>query len=145
MTRQWDTLGRPVALFDIGSTTTAPVAIATSLTNLFTITIADTGVYLIRAQVNLVNVGPPTGLTVTPGFNGTTSEVGYNVERHTGAATALARQSSFAVSASSVWIRAEIEGYFLATSPGNFTLGVTRTGGTSATAQIGCFLRVYPV
>lgn len=142
MTRQWEPNGRPSPLADLGTAVLTPVAAGTSLTNIFTVPITDTGLYLIEARVYSVNVGI-TGLTVTPGFTGTTSSIGYNVERHTGSATALARHTTFAVSASSIWIRAEISGYFIVTVPGSFTIGVTRAGGTSATVQPGSFLRVY--
>lgn len=141
--KRWDN-GIALSEPDIGDVATATIALGTTITNIFTQAL-NPGTYKFEAEVWLVNVGAPTGLTVTPAFSGTAPTVGYRVIRDTGAATAVEVKSAFAASASSVWVAAYLRGLFVVTAAGTFTIGATRTGGTSATVQVGSFLELYQI
>jgi hypothetical protein len=122
----------------------ATVPIATSLTNVFTIPIEQVGDYYWTAQLWVVHVSA-TGFTATPGFDGSASPIGWSERRHTTTAVATSLHSSFQATTSSLWINGQFNGFFRATTPGDFTLGCTRTGGTSSTIQIASNVEMFLV
>lgn len=130
-------------IYNASQTMGGAMAIATSLTNIFTKTL-DPGWYYFRCRLPVAHSGTPTVFTVTPAFSGTATSVAYTVVRTTAAGIAMATHSIFAASASSVWLLAEIEGEFQVTAAGNFTIGCTRTGGTASIVQSSAFLETKP-
>ncbi len=130
-------------IYNQGSTMGGSMAIGTSLTNCFTKTL-DPGWWYFSCILPAAHSGTPTAFTVTPDFTGTEASVGYTVTRYTASAVAVATHSLFATSASSIWILCEIKGQFQATSAGNFTIGCTRTLGTTSIIQADAFLELKP-
>ncbi len=122
------------------------VAIGTGLTNVFTVNIEQPGDYYWTAQLWIAHVGSPTGFTATTGFSGSTSAVGWACERYTATGALASLHSVHQVTASTVIFNVgKFNGYFRATSSGLFTLGCTRTGGTSSTIQIASNVEMYLV
>lgn len=130
-------------IYNSAQTQGGSMAITTSLTNLFTRNL-EPGWYYFRCKLSASHSGTPTAFTVTPAFSGTSASVSYSVIRTTAAASAAAYHSAFGVSASSVWILAEIEGQFQVTAAGVFTIGCTRTGGTTSIIQSDAYLEILP-
>lgn len=130
-------------IYNSATTMGGSMAIGTSLTNLFTKPL-EPGFYYFRCHLAATHSGTPTAFTVTPAFSGTATQISYTVVRTAAAAIAAAHHSSFAVSASSVWSVCDLEGEFQVTAAGNFTIGCTRTGGTTSIIQSSAFLEIRP-
>lgn len=128
---------------DLGDVLSAPVTVGITLTNVWTIPLQP-GTYKLLSDLHVVHSGT-TGFTITPAFTGTATGVNYLALRATAAAIAAAVHTSFATTASSVFIYCLLRGMFTVTVAGNLTVGATRVGGTSSVVQIGSALELYKI
>lgn len=120
------------------------ITINTSLTNLFTVPIEQTGDFYWTAQLWVAQVGAGT-CTVTPGYSGSASPIGWACERYTTVSVAVSLHNTFQATAGSSFVVAKLNGFFRASTTGNFTIGSTRTGGTSSTLQIASHVEMFLV
>lgn len=133
--------GQPVADPDLGTLLVGTIPAGTTLTPVFSVAINVGDLIYWRAALSVVHVGS-TAFTVTPGYTGTAANINWIAKRFTAAAVAVTQQTTFTATASNLAIVTHMEGSFSATTAGNFTIGATRTGGTSSIVQIGSALIV---
>jgi hypothetical protein len=129
---------------DFGYMVESTAVIGTGLTNLFTVPVQEVGDFYWTAQLWVVQVGAGT-CTVTPGYTGSASPIGWACERYTTVSVAVSLHSSFQATAGSSFVVAKLNGFFRASTTGNFTIGSTRSGGTSSTLQIASHVEMYKV
>lgn len=132
---------------DVGKQTTGPVALGTTITDIYGTVALPVGNYWVHAMGSVVNVGAPTQTTVTPAFTGTATPICYSCIRYTASTIVASTHQAFAIATGTAasCIMFEIRGLFTVTVAGNFTVGGTRTGGTSQTVQPGAFLELKQV
>lgn len=136
--------GLPLTEPDLGVYMSSTVSVSTTLTNLMTIASLPVGRYIFDATLHIVHVST-TGFTVTPGFSGTAANIGFTALKATAAAVAVEFKNAFSATATQVSIFMIIKGGFEVTAAGAFTVGGTRTGGTSSIVQVGSFLNIIKV
>jgi hypothetical protein len=129
---------------DFGSMLKDTISIGTSLTNVFTVPVEQAGDYYWSSKIWVVHTNTPTTFTLTPGYTGSASPIGWSSRRYTAATIATSLHSTFTATPSSLWIVGEFNGYFRAATAGDFTLGCTVAGG-NATIQIASHLEIYLV
>lgn len=146
MARAWLN-NEPLAYGDFGSSVITAVPLGTTLTNVNTVSNLQPGSYRFNSVMPLINVGSPTQTTMTLSFSGASVNVFYRVHRYTATTIVPSVHTAFGVStgtaAACVFI--ESNGMFTVTSVGAFTVGGTRTGGTSSTAQPGSYIALYQI
>lgn len=129
---------------DVGSILKSTIPVNTG-TNIFTVPIEQPGDYFWTAQLWVVHGGTTTTFTATPGFSGSASPIGWSAQRYTTAGVASSLHNSFQATASSTWIIGKFNGFFRASTPGDFTLNCTRSGSGSSTIQIASNIEMFLV
>lgn len=144
---------------NMGGTETSPIiyragsstAIGTTLTDVGGLTMTlPVGDWNFTAWVPMVPVGSPTALSVRV-TGPTASAHSYSIKRFTATAIAVANDTGTtfpntdsALTQTST-ILVEVEGTCTVTTAGTLKISMTRTGGTSNTAQAGSYLRATRV
>lgn len=143
MPRSMGAQGRPIGGY--ASATTAVGTTVTAITGLSTTSIG-VGIWRIEAHIPVVVVGLPTGFTLT--LVGSPSTSGMSVLcRRSDATTAWTDSylTTFGSASTSSSLTAQtylftLQGAANIVGAGTISVSMTRTGGTSATTQIGAFL-----
>lgn len=143
MPRNIGAQGRPIGAF--ASATTLVGTTITAIAGL-SISIPTVGVWKLEGYIPTVIVGLPTGFTLTVNSGPTVSGMSVLVRRYD-ATTAWVDSylTAFGATSTSSTLTAQtylfsLNGSATLTSAGTYSVSMTRTGGASATTQVGSFL-----
>lgn len=121
----------------------SPVAIGTSITEVFRIVNISTGFIMMKMELGAIPVGATPSTTLTAAFTGTAGLVQFNLARWLAVGTlAASAHTAFGTSAGSNWVYAKMFGLLEVQAPGDLVISCTRTGGTSHTIQPGSFFEI---